>query len=107
MIQSIKQYMDINKHTLGEDIYIGDLQKEVGKVDGVLNIMDVRVFNETGQDYSQTKISQQTKEDEDDEPTESYEVDLYASDYILNSESDEMFEIKYPDKDIRIKVKAR
>ena len=107
MIRSIKQYMDINKHTLGEDIYVGDLQKEVGKVDGVLNIMDMRVFNETGQDYSQTKISQQTKEDEDGEPTESYEVDLYASDYILNSESDEMFEIKYPDKDIRIKVKAR
>lgn len=107
MIQAIKQYMDINKHTLGEDIYVGDLQKEIGKVDGVLNIMDMRVFNETGQDYSQTKISQQIKEDEDGEPTESYEVDLYASDYILNSESDEMFEIKYPDKDIRIKVKAR
>lgn len=107
MIQAIKEYMDINKHTLGEDIYVGDLQKEVGKVDGVLNIMDIRVFNETGQDYSQTIISQEIKETEDGEETESHEVDLYASDYILNSESDEMFEIKYPDKDIRIKVKAR
>lgn len=107
MIQSVKKYMDINTHTLGEDIYVGDLQKEVGKVDGVINIMDIRVFNEIGQDYSQTRISQQTVENEDGVNAETYEVDLDASDYILNSESDEMFEIKYPEKDIRIKVKAR
>ena len=28
------------------------------------------------------------------------EIDLEASDYILNSNADEMFEIKYPDNDI-------
>ena len=35
------------------------------------------------------------------------EIDFDASDYILNSESDEMFEIKNPDNDIRIRLKAR
>ena len=35
------------------------------------------------------------------------EIDLEANDYILNSEPDEMFEIKYPESDIRLRIKTR
>lgn len=111
IITTIKDYMDVNKHVLGEDIYVGDLEKEIGKVDGVINLIDLRIYNETGNDYSATRISQQVVEDADELTDtlseDTLEIDLEASDYILNSESDEMFEIKYPDKDIRVKVKAR
>ena len=31
IIQTVTQYMDVNTHIMGEEIYIGDLQKEVGK----------------------------------------------------------------------------
>jgi hypothetical protein len=105
--------MDINNHDLGKDIYVSDIQKEITNVDGVLNLIDLRVYNEFGTGYSQTKISQQTVYlTEDDygydktEDSERSEVDLNASDYILNSEADEMFEIKN-DTDIRIRVKTR
>ena len=114
VIKTITDYMDVNGHELGEDIYISDLEKEIGKVDGVINLIDLRVYNEYGVGYSNTQISQQTIDvSYDNEGIESEtdsvrsEIDLDASDYILNSESDEMFEIKNPDNDIRVRLKAR
>ena len=114
VIKTITNYMDVNGHELGEDIYISDLEKEIGKVDGVINLIDLRVYNEYGVGYSNTQISQQTIDvSYDNEGIESEtdsvrsEIDLDASDYILNSESDEMFEIKNPDNDIRVRLKAR
>lgn len=102
----INGYMDISKHRLGEDIYIGDIEREVGNIEGVLNVIETRVFNEYGNEYSNT-ITTQAILSEDTTRTNSYEIDLEQSQYTLNSESDEMFEIKYPEKDIRIKVMQR
>lgn len=119
VINTIKDYMDINKHFLGEDIYVSDIEKEISKVDGVLNLIDLRVYNEHGDKYSSTVISQPIKSlsysNDDNNYDNGYtpftdetrsEIDLDASDYILNSDSDMMFEIKY-DSDIKVKAKVR
>ena len=105
--ETIKSYMDVNKHQLGEEIYVSDLEKEITKIDGVINIIDLRVYNEIGGEYSTTITSQAIVETEGDEGNSRQEIDLMASQYILNSEPDEMFEIKYSDKDIRIQVMER
>ena len=108
IINAVKSYMDINKHQMGEEIYVGDLQKEIMKLDGVINISEFRIYNETGVDngYSPTQTAQYVI-DTDDNGSNRKEIDLAASQYVLNSEPDEMFEIKYPDKDIRIQVIQR
>ena len=106
IIKTIKEYMDINKHELGEDIYISDLEREVSQVDGVLNLIDLRVYNEYGDAYSKTRCTQPIVESDGDESRD--RIDLDESDYILVTDSDEMFEIKYPDEnDIRIRAKLR
>ena len=96
--------MDINKHQMGEDIFVGDLEKEISKIDGVVNLIDMRVYNEYGANYSGAMTSQEIIDNETDGQAE---IDLEANDYILNSEPDEMFEIKYPESDIRLKIKTR
>ena len=106
-INTIKDYMDVNKHLMGEEIYVGDLQKEIGKIDGVINLISLKVFNETGSDYSKSTVSQEVIPVEEEEGGGRYEVDLEATDGILYNEGDTMMEIKYPDKDIRIRVKER
>lgn len=106
VINTIKNYMDINKYQLGDDIYISDLEKEICKVDGVLNIIELRVFNEFGDNYSPTRCSQ-TVIQTDDEEANRQQIDLEASDFILVSDSDEMFEIKFPETDIKIRAKQR
>lgn len=113
IISTVKDYMDVNKHQLGEDIYVSDIEKEISNIDGVINLIDLRIYNETGNGYSKDMISQQivnygSDGDYDHVPDgDRSEIDLDASDYILNSNADEMFEIKYPDNDIRVRVKVR
>jgi hypothetical protein len=43
----------------------------------------------------------------DEQEQDRDEIDLDTSDYTLVSDSDEMFEIKYPDQDIKLRVKLR
>jgi hypothetical protein len=104
---TIKDYMSINKHQLGSDIYVGDIERVVGNVPGVLNVIDTRIFNEFGEGYSNTRTTQATIYDGENTRTNSYEFDLIGNQYMLNGEADEMFEIKYPERDIRIKVMQR
>lgn len=106
-INTIKDYMDVNKHLMGEEIYVGDLQKEIGKIDGVINLISLKVFNETGSDYSKSTVSQEVIPVGGEEEAVRYEVDLEATDGILYNEGDTMMEIKYPEKDIRIRIKER
>lgn len=106
IIETVKSYFDINKHQLGDDIYIGDLEKEVSKIDGVINLIDLKVFNEfEAQNYSPIRTSQAIVSDTD--TGKSAQIDLEMSDYILISDSDVLYEIKYPETDIRCKVKVR
>ena len=104
VVNAITSYMGINKHQMGEDIFIGDLEKEISKIDGVINLTGMRVFNEYGTGYSGTRTSQTIMEEETEGQSE---IDLETNDYILNSEPDEMFELKYPESDIRLRIKTR
>lgn len=122
VINTIKDYMDINKHQMGEDIFIGDLEKEISKVDGVINLIDLRVYNEYGDGYSSTMTSQEPyvestcefnslsggeTDTETSVNSNSIRIDLSASDSILYTDNDSMLEIKYPEKDIRVRIKSR
>lgn len=105
VINKVKDYMDINKHLMGEEIYVGDLEKEIGNIDGVVNLINLTVNNNTGGVYSDTIVSQPIGERDN---VKGYApIDLEASDWVLYNDGDTMMEIKYPNDDIRIRVKER
>lgn len=114
VIETVIDYMDIQRHQMGEDIFLGDLQKEIGKLDGVINVIDLRVYNPVGDNYSNDGISQQLVDvsnccfDEYAEAGENTDrqIDLKASDMILFSEVNSMFEI-LDENDVKVKVKQR
>lgn len=110
IINTIISYMDVNKHFMGEEIYIGDLQKEIGKIDGVISLISTKVYNNVGgSDYSRTTISQETIIDNDlnRSSDEKRLIDLEATDGVLYNDGDTMMEIKHPEQDIRIRIKER
>lgn len=106
VIDTITKYMDVNAHLMGEEIYIGDLQKEIGKLDGVVNLVSLKIYNETGDGYSPTEIPQETISVDRDGNTIK-QVDVEATDGILYNEGDTMMEIKNPATDIKVKIKER
>jgi len=114
IISVIKNYMDVNTKFMGDEIYVGDMEKEISKTDGVINLIDFRVYNEHGEGYSSNLIGQETVPPNayDDEiyylgDGESDLIDIEATDGILYSDGDSMFEVKYPEKDIRVRIKEK
>ena len=119
VIELIQDYMDIRKHVMGEDIFLGDLEKEISKLDGVINLIALRCYNKVGVEngYSDNEINQtmvdytscadMTKYAPLGGLTEENEIDLNESDKVLYSSIDSMFEVKYPSKDIKIRIKQR
>ena len=106
IINKVKNYMDINTHLMGEEIYIGDLQMELGRLDGVINLINIEIANEIGAGYSQTTVPQETIPD-DENSADRYIIDLDATDGILYNDGDTMMEIKYPETDIKVRIKER
>ena len=108
IIEVVTNYMDVNSHIMGEEIYIGDLEKEVSKVDGLLNLIEIRVYNETGGEYSSTQIGQPTISNEEENTSDTrYRIDLDVTDGVIYNDGDTMCELKYPSQDIRIRLKER
>ncbi len=117
IIDLVYDYMDIRRHMMGEDIFVGDLQKEVSKLDGVINLVKMRIFNKVGNGYSDDKITQplvdttncnyDEYEEYEQQELDENEIDLLKSDFMLFSEANSMFEIKNKNTDIKVIVKTR
>lgn len=120
IVECVKNYMDINKNQMGDDIFVGDIEKEISKIDGVSNLISLEVFNVYGYGYSNNKTMQSLKEisslyldpeiGENINPDEYADkdcIDLKMSDKMLFSENDTMFEIRYPENDIICRCKQR
>lgn len=117
VINTISNYMDINNRDMGTNVFVGDIEKEISKVDGVENLIELRVYNIYGNGYSQTRTSQQTmtyddcasnSEDGDSGEEENRSrIDLKASDKTLYCENETMLEIKNEKTDIICRVKTR
>lgn len=115
VINTIYDYMDVNKHDMGEDIFIGDLQKEITNLDGVISIIDMVVYNPNGANYGD-ECPLPTLKIYDVENCDGQEllgggngkaIDLGALDGVLKANYNSMYEIKYKDKDIKLKIKTR
>jgi len=98
VINQVSTYMDINKHHMGENIYMAPLLEAINNVNGVLNVIDIRVFNKVAGNYSTNEIAQPYIDDE------TRQIDLLGE-FRLFGEPTSMFEIKLPEKDITVRVK--
>jgi hypothetical protein len=99
VISSVTQYFDINKWDMGDNIYISQLVENINNVAGVLNVTDLRVFNKVNENgkYSLNEISQPYIVDA------SRQIDLLGR-YTLFGAPNAMFEIKFPNKDIKVTI---
>ena len=106
VIDVIKNFFDINRHKLGETIYLSMLMKEISNVSGVLNLMSLRIYNEFNPENYSPDISIDPVIDPDEDGMRAL-IDTNYTKYTLNSDVDAMFEIKYPDTDIRVRSIVR
>lgn len=99
IITIVRNYLDINNHEMNEDLFIGRLQKEILSANGVVNIVSIKVYNKTGGQYSENMISQAISDKSTGE--------IRIINNTIYSAPDSMFEILYPEKDIRVFLRKR
>ena len=119
IIDKVTDYFDVNKHDMGEDIFIGDLEKEITLIDGVLSLISLRAYKIWNGSYSPDKcplpvVVEGTCDSGSgsqfivkDQWAQSEEIDLNAIDRLLISDYNSMYEIRQPSIDIQCRIKTR
>ena len=99
VITNVQNYFNINNWDMGDNIYISQLVENINNVGGVLNVTDLRVFNKVNENnkYSLNEVAQPYIDDE------TRQIDLLGK-YTLFGEPNGMFEIKYPNTDIKVTI---
>jgi hypothetical protein len=114
VISTTYDFFDINKRQMGENLYISQLVKNILDIGGVNNLIEIRVYNIFKGNYSTDRISQPVmtgsyNEEGIWEPAQDsqsrVQVNLTASDNILFSNADSMYEIYDRNIDIKVRVK--
>ena len=122
VIDVIKKFMDISKYDIGEDIFIGELEKEITLTDGVLNLINLQIFSLPKTNNGSSRVCPLPKKYQSNigsngscsvniekfpNNDKSFEIDLSQLNNILPSDYDSMFEVRNPETDIIIKTKIR
>jgi len=98
VITESNSFFEIEKRKMGDPLFIGELQKTISNINGIVNVVDVRVFGKTGGEYSSAEVSQGYV----DETTK----EIVQSDTTVFMKSNQIFQIRFPNKDIKIRVKS-
>lgn len=119
IINSVKEYFNVNNHEMGDDIFLGDLEKEITLLDGVVSLIDLRVYKIWNGRYSPDKcplpplVPEGVCEPSPAQPFNtpdgslSEQIDLMAVDKVLYGDYNSMYEIKNPNQNIQVKCKLR
>ena len=83
---------------MGDPLLVGDLYRMIGDVTGVVNAVDVRVFNNIGGEYSSSEVAQSYVNESTKE--------IAQSDMTIYMKSNQIYQIRFPEKDIKVRVKT-
>lgn len=98
IVTNVNKYMNISNFDMGENIYLGNLYEVINNVNGVLNVIDLRVYNMVGGNYSINQITQPYLD------AATMQIDV-SDNYTLFGEVMTMFEVRYPNSDVVVRVK--
>lgn len=98
IVEEITDFFSIDKRKMGDPLFVGDLNREVGNLSGVVNVVDTRVFNKIGGEYSSSEVAQSYLDDDTKE--------INQSDMTIYMKNNQIFQIRFPNKDIRIRLKT-
>jgi hypothetical protein len=96
-IDAATTFFDASKRKMGDPLLVGDLKREIGNVAGVVNVVDIRVFNVIGGSYSSAQVAQSYVDNNTKE--------IQQSDSTIYMKSNQIFQIRFPAVDIKVRTK--
>jgi hypothetical protein len=98
IIKTISDYCSTDGRDMGDPLFTGDLQREIANIGGVVNVVEMRLYNKVGGEYSEAEVAQPYL----DETTGQIQV----IDGTLYMKPNQIFQIRFPNKDIRVRTKT-
>lgn len=83
---------------MGDPLFVGDLIRQLGSVNGVVNVVDVRVYNLIGGNYSTSQVAQDF--------VDSITMEIQQQDMTIFMKSNQIFQIRIPNTDIKVRLKT-
>jgi hypothetical protein len=103
-ILKIKDFFNTDNWQMNQNIYVSQLTDILREIPGVINVVDIRFYNLESGMYSSTLSSQATGNRTEDVDSATFKTQIEYIDNTIYSTPLSMFEIRYPEKDIRIRV---
>jgi hypothetical protein len=97
VIEKVIEYFSIEKRKMGDPLFVGELFKEIGTVAGVVSVVDIRVYGKVGGEYSTNEVSVGY--------VDSNTKEISQSDMTIFMKSNQIPQIRFPNKDIKVRVK--
>jgi hypothetical protein len=97
-IEDVVGYFSVDKRKMGDPLFVGDLNRIINDVNGVVNVVDMRVFNMIGGEYSTAEVAQSYVDNSTKE--------IQQSDMTIFMKSNQIYQVRFPEKDIKIRVKT-
>lgn len=104
VLNSIKDFFDVEKWQMNQNIYISQITDFLRDIPGVINVVDIRFFNMEGGEYSSTRHSQAIFNRTQNPSTGAFRTQFEYIDYAIFGNPISMFEIRRPEADILCRV---
>jgi len=98
VINKISEYFNIDKIEMGQDLPLGKLRGLIMEQSGIVNIVKLKVYKVVGGEHSQSQTTQPLFN------TTTKEINLL--DDTIYAQPDEILHIRFPEKDIAIRVQT-
>jgi len=98
VISGATNFFMIEKRKMGDPLFVGDLMRQIGQISGVVNVIDVRVFNKIGGQYSSSEVSMAY--------VDSTTKEIAQSDMTIFMKSNQIFQVRFPNVDIKVRTKS-
>jgi len=97
VVDRISAYMSPQIRQLGQNVNLSELRSIIQNQNGVLTVANLNVFNEVGGQYSSAETSM--------EYSDPVTKQIQPVDDTIFAEPSQVYQIRYPTKDIRVSVK--
>ena len=97
VIDKVQTIMSPVFREMGGNVYISELRSQVQDVPGVISITDLKVYNKVGGQYSSSETSQRY--------VNSATKEILLIDDTVFAEPSQIYQVRFPNKDIKVRVK--
>jgi len=98
VISETSSYLSVDGRKMGDPLFVGELTQIINQINGVVNVVDVRVYNKVTSPYSSAQVSQPY--------VDPITMEIQQQDQIIYMKSNQIYQCRFPNTDILVRVKT-